>query len=78
MGRIGQQTSSNTGGRYCAQSGPPPSPLLRLPPAHQPPDADGYFNANSNSYGYSHSQSNTDWNANRNPYWNTNNNSNAK
>ena len=71
--------STNTGGRYCAQSGPSPTPTptpTASPSATR--DTNGYFNANSNSYGYSHSQSNTDWNANRNPYWNTDNNSNAK
>ena len=70
---------TSTGGRYCAQSGPSPSPTptpTASPSATR--NANGYFNANSNSYGYSHSQSNTDWNANRNPYWNTDNNSNAK
>ena len=61
----------DTGGRYCAQSGPPPianSYAYRQPVSHS--DGNAYFNANSNSYGYSHSQSN--------PYRNTDNNSNAE
>ena len=46
---------SNTGGKYCAQSGPPPSPTptpTASPSATATPTPTAYFNANSNSYGY--------------------------